>query len=176
MQPIVLVASSLLGCAFLQLGCGGGATGGTSSDPPGAKAPPDGSAEAEAGGTGTTPCGVSTCQANQYCDNLLCRLGCLSETNCTSAQICQKSGSEDVGSCQVKAPVANPAAACDRFAAKLEVCQPREWSSLVAACTQAKGRACTGADVCNAMTSACIDCFNAAPTCGDAAGCTATCR
>ncbi|HVZ36678.1 MAG TPA: hypothetical protein VG963_29820, partial [Polyangiaceae bacterium] len=48
----------------------------------------------------TTPCGVQTCSAGQYCDNSLCSNGCLSDDNCASNQSCDKQAGENVGTCQ----------------------------------------------------------------------------
>lgn len=52
---------------------------------------------------GSTSCGIQTCQAGQYCLNLACVPGCLSNGNCASDQVC--GGLEDgqtVGTCRNK--------------------------------------------------------------------------
>lgn len=77
---------------------------------------------------GITPCGnfpdgPKSCQAGQYCADegfSECQNGCLSQTNCTSAQTCQKAPAEDVGSCQGSTPTVTCADVC----AKLQACDP----------------------------------------------------
>lgn len=130
---------------------------------------------------GTTPCGSQTCQPGSYCFNGACVPGCLSVSNCTSAEECDKS-SGDVGSCKAKttSPEAGPPPAgadCETFCKKYEGCDPTGWNTLLGQCKTAKGRTCVCTDVCGVLTSGCISCFNAAATCGDAnKNCSSACK
>lgn len=162
---VALLTSSLV------VACGGsgsdnGGSSGTSGTPESSGNP--GTTER----TGTTNCGVQTCQAGAYCLNLACVPGCLSNTNCASAESCEKSGGNTVGTCNrtnVESPDAAPVAPdCTTFCSKLEACDPQGWSTVTAQCSQAKGRTCACIDVCGAKKSSCISCVNAAATCGDA--------
>ncbi len=132
--------------------------------------------------SGTTPCGTQTCQAGSYCFNGACVPGCLSVSNCTSTEECDKS-SNDIGTCKAKTTAqddsgAPPAGAdCDTFCKKYEGCDPNGWTTLLGQCKSAKGRTCVCADVCGVLTSGCISCFNKAATCGDAnKNCTTACK
>lgn len=84
------------GVLAFALGCGGD---GASDGDDGA-----GNSGGSGGGTtartGTTECAGLTCSAGQYCDNLLCINGCLSDDNCTSTQVCEKPPGDNEGSCQ----------------------------------------------------------------------------
>ena len=62
--------------------------------------------------TGQVVCGKNfegsevKCSANQYCaDSVLnrCEIGCLSDDNCTQAQVCGKEDNQNVGTCQTGA-------------------------------------------------------------------------
>lgn len=54
------------------------------------------------GDRGSTSCGVQTCQAGQYCLNLACVPGCLSNANCAEDQVCGLSDGDPIGACQNK--------------------------------------------------------------------------
>lgn len=132
--------------------------------------------------SGTTPCGTQTCQAGSYCFNGACVPGCLSVSNCTGTEECDKS-SGDIGTCKAKTttPPADdasaPAADCDTFCKKYEGCDPAGWTTLLGQCKTAKNRTCVCADVCGVLTSGCISCFNKAATCGDAnKNCASACK
>jgi hypothetical protein len=131
---------------------------------------------------GTTQCGTQTCQPGSYCFNGACVPGCLSVSNCTSTEECDKS-SGDIGSCKAKTTTQDdsgtpPAVAdCETFCKKYEGCDPNGWGTLLGQCKTAKSRTCVCADVCGVLTSGCISCFNKAATCGDAnKDCAAACR
>ena len=92
--------------------------------------------------SGSTTCGVQTCQAGQYCLNLACVPGCLSNQNCASDQVC--GGLEDgkpVGTCMNKgadapdmsmAPVITDPV-CKKMFDKLVQCGLFTWDEGVAA-------------------------------------------
>lgn len=112
-----------------------------------------GSGQAGTGGTapsnGITPCGnfpdqqPKSCIAGQYCEDEIfskCSDGCLSDTNCTSAQMCVKTGT-NVGSCQAK-PAGKD---CAAYIAKCNACggTPQE-------CSQ---------QACDALSADCVACI-----------------
>lgn len=177
--PRILALSLSLVSFSIALGCGGDSTG--SSGSPGSAEKPDSSGSSGAPASsdnGNTECGVQRCSAGSYCLNLTCAPGCLSETNCTSSESCEKQGGNSVGSCQAKSTAVHdtPEPDCDAFAKKAEACDPQGWAALLSQCSGAKGHPCTGADLCGALKTECISCFNEAATCGDAASCKTVCR
>ena len=127
---------AVLGFAITALawsGCGGsdsGATGGSAAGGNEAGNSSGGSAgEAGAAGTsnGITSCGSfegspKQCIAGQYCSDetlSICDSGCLSNTNCTADQQCDKSSGGNVGVCQNVA-----SKDCTAFVAKCKSCNP----------------------------------------------------
>ena len=105
--------------------------------------------------TGTTECAGVTCQAGQYCDNITCEVGCLSNNNCAGDQTCKKSGSDQVGVCEN-----NPQAKdCSAFVQK---CM---------SCGQSEGN-CTNA--CYESSAECLACLVNLSGC-EAQGCATAC-
>lgn len=94
-------------------------------------------------GSGSQQCGVLTCQAGQYCLNLSCVPGCLSNGNCASDQTCAGlNDGQTVGHCENKnqptEDMSTPAQvitdpACKAMFDKLVKCGLFAWDEGVAA-------------------------------------------
>ena len=109
--------------------------------------------------TGVTECGGVTCSAGQYCDNLICKNGCLSDDNCTGTQTCVKKSGDNVGSCQTTqtgggTTTAPPTKNCTSFITWCEKCGGGDKAS------------CT--DQCDKLASAtCTACMDTVTSCGE---------
>ena len=117
-----------------------------------------------AGGNGVTPCGnfggsAKQCIAGQYCSDQtlsMCDLGCLSDTNCTSMQQCDKTGAGgQIGACHGKVDKD-----CVTFVSKCKACN-------ISFTDQQCQQMCTG------VSPACVSCINTS-NCGTA--CTSLCQ
>lgn len=125
-------------------GSGGSGQGGTGQGGSG-----QGGSAGSSTSNGITPCGnfggsAKQCIAGQYCQDetlSICANGCLSDTNCTSDQLCSKEASQNIGSCQAK-PAGKD---CAAFILKCKTCQP---NATDAQCQQ----------LCDAVSTACVDC------------------
>lgn len=116
---------------------------------------------AEDGSFGTTSCGAQNCEAGQYCYNMLCVNGCLSDKNCATNQTCEAIDPEThVGACQNRA--AQPTKDCNAFCSKAQACFLQGNDVNPTNCMQA----------CTAASAACVSCVNDS-NCGQ--GCEGAC-
>jgi hypothetical protein len=113
---------------------GGGETGaGGSGNNSGGTSNAGTSNNSSGGGDGTTSCGVTTCQAGQYCNNGVCVNGCLTDANCGPNQSCQDI--DDVtsqGTC--RNTTNTPAKDCNAFCAKAVACNAPEADQCMQVC------------------------------------------
>lgn len=114
---IFSLASLMLALGATAAGCGGGGDSETDT-----KSTPDDKTKA-----GETACGQVTCQAGQYCDNMICANGCLANTNCGDDQTCVKEGSNNVGACKNTTNTAT-GPTLEQFCAKADACSSG-WSA-----------------------------------------------
>lgn len=112
----------------------------------------DGDSSGGGGGKGeggTTTCGLQTCESGQYCSNMICLDGCLSDKNCASNQTCEDMNEDThVGTCRNKPQQATKD--CDAFCDKAEACFLEGNDVNAANCMQA----------CKAASAACVSCVN----------------
>lgn len=120
---LVVLTAIAAGCGSSSTGTSSGGTSGTTGT----------------SRTGVTQCGGQSCQAGQYCLNLLCSPGCGSDDNCAGNQTCQKDSGQDIGSCQGAAATKD----CTAYVKKCTTCG--ESSS---DCTKS----------CDVITADCISC------------------
>lgn len=139
-------------------GSSGSSSGGSGSSSGGSGTSTGGSASSSAGTVGKTSCGLSTCEAGQYCDNGLCLNGCLTDANCGANQSCTDIDADTkVGTC--KNQVVAPAKDCDAFCRKSLACMDPDFVM----CMQ----------VCEGSSGACVACVNDS-NCGE--GCETVCN
>ncbi len=164
MKRIAVVTLVFAGALALAVSCGGSdrrSGGGGGGNPPSGG---EGEGEGSPARTGVTECGGVQCQAGQYCDNLICENGCLSNDNCAGDQTCQKEAGENEGTCQnvVAEGEGEPeGVSLADFCTKVKACNPATTDAL---CEQ----------MYNGVNEACRQCIVNA-NCSDENACQAEC-
>jgi hypothetical protein len=113
------------------------------------------------GRTGVTTCGGVQCQAGQYCENISCVNGCLSDNNCAGNQACVKSAtsSSTVGSCMNAMTTTNTS--CTDLCKKAIACGVTQTQTQCENACIGLSEACKSCTImlgCNAPRSSCPAC------------------